>query len=67
MKTREEIVRECAQAATACWNHYSDEPLSRAHQYQLEKVVNETMPEGVTTKEWQEYADEQNRRREEDS
>ncbi len=35
MKTREEIVQECAEAATACWNHYADEPLDQICRKQL--------------------------------
>ena len=64
MKTREEIVRECAQAATACWNHYADEPLNWVHQDQLVWVIDETMPQSVSTEDWQAYADEQDRRME---
>lgn len=67
MKTRKEIVRECAQAAAACWNHYADESLNQTHRDRLLWVVDQTMPQSVTTEEWQAYADEQDRRREEDA
>lgn len=63
MKTRKEIVQECAKAATACWNHYADEPLSQAQAHRLLWVVDETMPQSVSTEDWQAYADEQDRRR----
>ena len=67
MKTRKEIVQECVQAATACWNHYADEPVTERQKDRLLFAIDEKMPQRVSTKEWQAYADEQDRRREEDA
>ena len=64
MKTRKEIVQECAQAAAACWNHYADEPLDQTHRGWLLYAVDANMPQSVSTKDWQAYADEQDRLRE---
>ena len=64
MKTREEIVRECAQVAAACWNHYADKSLNWVHQDRLVWIIDETMPQSVSTEDWQAYADEQDRRME---
>lgn len=64
MKTRKEIIRECVQAATACWNHYADESLNQHHQDRLLFAIDEKMPQRVSTKDWQAYADEQDRRME---
>jgi hypothetical protein len=64
MKTQQEIILECAQAAAACWNHYSDEPLNRAQRDRLEWAVRTVMPQSVSTKDWQAAADERARRME---
>lgn len=67
MKTRSEILSECANAATGCWNHYSDTRLSEEQQNQLLASIDKALPESVKTADWQAYSDDYNRRMEEEA
>lgn len=58
MKSREEIVEECASAARACFNHYSDESLTDDEAAAVAEALDELLPQSVSTEEWQEAADE---------
>ena len=56
-KTREEIVRECAEAVASCWVHYSDECLTQLCVKQVERYLLEVLPESVSTEQWEAYAE----------
>ena len=57
-KSREQIVQECADAATACYQHYSDNPLSQEARAAIRKTIDDALPEEISTKTWGRYADE---------
>ncbi len=60
-KSHSEVVRECAQAATACWNHYSDIRLTDEQMDNLHRAVNANLPVSIKTTDWQRYADDKER------
>lgn len=57
-KSHRDVVRECANAAVACWNYYSDKPLTDEQIDNLHKAVANNLPVGIKTTQWQRYADE---------
>jgi len=61
-KPRNEVVAECANQVAACWNHYSDRPLTSDKQVEIEQALDKLLPNKISTKHWQQYADEYNRR-----
>lgn len=59
-KTRNEVILECANAATACWQHYGQKLPSEIKE-NLCKVLDTILPAYQESKEWREYADEYDR------
>ena len=55
-KTRKQIIDECATAATACFNHYSDHQLSNETRFEVEKALDRMLPDQIATDGWQEYS-----------
>ncbi len=55
-KTRKDIVKECAQAAQACWQHYADQYLDSAVITLIEQSLDSLLPEKITTDKWSAYA-----------
>jgi len=55
-KSHQEIVSECANAAVACWNYYSDKPLTDVQIDNLRKAVALNLPVGIKTEDWEQYA-----------
>lgn len=62
-RTREEVLKECATAAAGCWNHYSDQQLSKEAIDRIAIALAEELPVTIETKQWQAYAAEQQKRR----
>jgi len=56
--SRAEIILECATAVAACWNHYSDIPLTKEVIDNITYHLTDYLPRVVSTDRWQEYANE---------
>jgi hypothetical protein len=54
---RRRIVTECANAVAACFNHYSDTPLDPETVAEIKTLLDNNLPQRVTTEHWQQYAD----------
>lgn len=52
-KTRSEIVNECVNALVACFNYYSDEPLSQENIDEIAVHVRQNLPVAIRTKRWE--------------
>ena len=63
-RNREQVVNECATAAAGCWNHYSDNRLSQEAVDRIAEVLSTELPESISTTEWQKYADDYQKRME---
>lgn len=61
-RNRDEVLRECVKAATACWNHYADSPLSSASLDRLEMAFHGALPKEILTSSWQKFAEEQQKK-----
>ncbi|KKN88411.1 hypothetical protein LCGC14_0249740 [marine sediment metagenome] len=60
-KTREEIVKECANAAIGCWEHYCDRPLSDIRKALIETRIDVEFPHSFSTVNWTAYADQRDK------
>jgi hypothetical protein len=55
---RGEIILECATAVAACWNYYSDIPLTKETVENIAYHLTDYLPRVVSTDHWLEYANE---------
>ena len=53
--SRDEVVRQCANAVAGCWNHYSDKRLNPLQLRRLEAILADNLPEEISTLGWQEF------------
>ncbi len=62
MKTREDIITECAAAVAACWNHYVDSNIEPDAVDKIKVLLDQTLPRLISTKQWNAYAKAYNKR-----
>lgn len=60
-RKREDVVRECAQVALACWNHYSDTPLAPQQMKRLEAALDKVLPDVIVTSQFDVIREEHNK------
>ena len=52
-KTRDEILRECAHAAIACWEHYADGPIEQVDTArEIILALQDILPSKIATGGW---------------
>ena len=56
MKTRDDIITECASAVSACWNHYVDSDLEPETIDKIKTFLSQTLPRLISTEQWDTYA-----------
>jgi len=65
MKTRYDLIAEMTSVASACYNHYSDEPLSDPVRAKITQALSEYLPTGSFMQQWSDDYDSYQKRLEE--
>ncbi len=53
---RNTVVTDCVGVVTACWNYYSDIPLSEEEVAHLSSYMDRVLPAKIETSQWEDYA-----------
>lgn len=65
-RTRDQIVAESANAVASCWNHYVDCRLTDDEKEKVREALDELLPKEISIEDWKKYANECERRHEEE-